>query len=56
MVKTFLEKDSKELVDILNLITREGTEVNLYFGKNCLIHGYVVKIIYNYSEEEKKID
>lgn len=52
--KTFLEKDSKELVDILNLITREGMELKLDFGKDCFIHGYVVKTMYNYNEEKKE--
>lgn len=49
-----LEKDSSELKEILSSITREGTEINLYFGKDDFIHGYVNNIMYSYNKEDNE--
>lgn len=39
-------KDSKDLEDVLNVITRTGTEIHLSFSKDDLIHGYVSTVMY----------
>lgn len=49
-----LEKDSEELKDVLSSITREGTRVNLYFGKDNFIYGYVNEVMYSYNAEHKE--
>lgn len=49
--EVLLEKDSKELLDIINSISRVGTEINLYFDKENFIHGYVDNIMYSYNGE-----
>ena len=47
-------KESEEIKDIINSITREGTEVNLYFGKDDYFHGYVSSYMYNVNVEDNK--
>ncbi|MDU2683512.1 MULTISPECIES: hypothetical protein [Clostridium] len=47
-------KESKEVKHVIDSITREGTEVNLYFGKDNYFHGYVGSYMYNVNVEEDK--
>lgn len=47
-------KESKDIKDILSSITREGTEVNLYFGKDDYFHGYVSSYMYNVNTEDNE--
>ncbi|WP_194190395.1 hypothetical protein [Clostridium chrysemydis] len=49
-----LEKDSNELKDILSSITREGTTIKLFFGKDDSIHGFVNEVMYGYNKEENE--
>lgn len=44
-------KESKDLKDIINVITKVGTEINLFFNKNDFIHGYVQNIMYQVNAE-----
>ena len=39
-------KDSKDLEDIINVITKVGTEIHLSFSKDDFIHGYVQNVMY----------
>ncbi|NFH91574.1 hypothetical protein FDA33_15415 [Clostridium botulinum] len=45
-------KKSRDLKDIIEVITRVGTEVNLTFSKDDFIHGYVQNILYQANAEE----
>lgn len=45
-------KESNDLKDIINVITRVGTEINLTFSKKDFIHGYVQNILYQANAEE----
>ena len=45
-------KDSAELKDILDIITRAGTEVSLSFSKKDFIHGYVQNVMYRANAED----
>lgn len=45
-------KESKDLKDIINVITKVGTEINLSFSKDDFIHGYVQNVMYQASAEE----
>lgn len=44
-------KDSKDLADIINVITKVGTEIHLSFSKDDFIHGYVQNIMYRVDAE-----
>lgn len=44
-------KESKDLKDIINVITKVGTEISLYFGKDDFIHGYVQNVMYQVDAE-----
>ena len=44
-------KDSKDLADILNVITKVGTEIHLVFSKDDFIHGYVQSVMYRVDAE-----
>lgn len=44
-------KESKDLKDIINVITKVGTEINLFFSKNDFIHGYVQSVMYQVNAE-----
>lgn len=45
-------KESKDLKDVINVITKVGTEINLSFSKDDFIHGYVQNIMYQANAEE----
>lgn len=45
-------KDSKDLKDIINVITRIGTEINISFSKDQFIHGFVTNVMYIADAEE----
>ena len=44
-------KESKDLKDVINVITKVGTEINLFFSKDDFIHGYVQNIMYQVNAE-----
>jgi len=44
-------KESKDLKDVIDVITKVGTEINLYFSKDDFIHGYVQSITYQVNAE-----
>jgi len=44
-------KESKDLKDVINVITKIGTEINLFFSKDDFIHGYVQNIMYQVNAE-----
>lgn len=44
-------KESKDLKDIIDVITKVGTEINLFFSKDDFIHGYVQSIMYQVNAE-----
>lgn len=44
-------KDSKDLEDVINVITKIGTEIHLSFNKDDFIHGYVQNIMYRVDAE-----
>ncbi|MDR3597819.1 hypothetical protein [Clostridium sp.] len=44
-------KESKDLKDIINVITKVGTEISLSFSKDDLIHGYVQNVMYQVNAE-----
>jgi hypothetical protein len=44
-------KESKDLKDIINVITKVGTEINLFFSKDDFIHGYVQNVAYQVNAE-----
>lgn len=44
-------KDSKDLEDIINVITKVGTEIHLIFSKDDFIHGYVQNVMYRVDAE-----
>ncbi len=44
-------KESKELKDVIDVITKVGTEINLFFSKDDFIHGYVQSIMYQVNAE-----
>ena len=44
-------KESKDLKDIIEIITKVGTEINLFFSKDDFIHGYVQNIMYQVNAE-----
>ncbi|WP_297427702.1 hypothetical protein [Clostridium sp.] len=44
-------KESKDLKDIIDVITKVGTEINLFFNKDDFIHGYVQSIMYQVNAE-----
>lgn len=44
-------KESKDLKDVLEVITKVGTEINLFFSKDDFIHGYVQSIMYQVNAE-----
>ena len=44
-------KDSKDLADILNVITKVGTEIHLLFSEDDFIHGYVQNVMYRVDAE-----
>lgn len=45
-------KDSKDLKDIINVITRVGTEIKISFSKDQFIHGFVTNVMYIADAEE----
>lgn len=45
-------KDSKDLKDIIEVITRVGTEISISFSKDQFIHGFVTKVMYRADAEE----
>lgn len=44
-------KDSKDLADVLNIITKVGTEIHLLFSKDDFIHGYIQNVMYMVDAE-----
>jgi len=44
-------KESKNLKDVIEVITKVGTEINLFFSKDDFIHGYVQNIMYQVNAE-----
>ena len=44
-------KESKDLKDVIDVITKVGTEINLFFNKDDFIHGYVQSIMYQVNAE-----
>lgn len=44
-------KESKDLKDVIDVITKIGTEINLSFSKDDFIHGYVQNIMYQVNAE-----
>lgn len=44
-------KESKDLKDVIDVITKVGTEINVFFSKDELIHGYVQSIMYQVNAE-----
>ena len=44
-------KESKDLKDVINVITKVGTEINLFFSKDAFIHGYVQSVMYQVNAE-----
>jgi hypothetical protein len=44
-------KESKDLKDVINVITKVGTEINLSFSKDDFIHGYVQSVMYQVNAE-----
>ena len=44
-------KESKDLKDIINVITKVGTEIDLFFSKDDFIHGYVQSVMYQVNAE-----
>ena len=44
-------KDSKDLADVLNVITKVGTEIHLLFSEDDFIHGYVQNVMYRVDAE-----
>lgn len=44
-------KESKDLKDVINVITKVGTEINLFFSKDDFIHGYVESLMYQVNAE-----
>ena len=44
-------KESKDLRDVIDVITKVGTEINLFFSKDDFIHGYVENIMYQVNAE-----
>lgn len=44
-------KESKDLKDVLSVITKVGTEINLFFSEEDFIHGYVQSIMYQVNAE-----
>ncbi|AGF57983.1 MULTISPECIES: hypothetical protein [Clostridium] len=44
-------KESRDLKDIINVITKVGTEINLSFSKDDFIHGYVQSVMYQVDAE-----
>jgi hypothetical protein len=44
-------KESKDLKDIINVITKVGTEISLSFSKDDFIHGYVQNVMYQVNAE-----
>lgn len=47
-------KESEELNNIINVITRIGTEINLSFSKDDFIQGYVSNVMYNVDAENNE--
>ncbi|WP_294373292.1 hypothetical protein [uncultured Clostridium sp.] len=47
-------KDSKDLNDVLNVITKVGTEIHLSFSEDDFIHGYVQNVMYAVDAENNK--
>ena len=44
-------KESKDLKDVINVITKVGTEINLSSSKEDFIHGYVQSVMYQVNAE-----
>lgn len=44
-------KESKDLRDVIDVITKVGTEINLFFSKDDYIHGYVQSVMYQVNAE-----
>lgn len=44
----------KEVKDILEVITKEGAEINLFFGEDDYLHGYVYNCLYSYDNTVDK--
>lgn len=47
-------KESKDLKDIIDVITKIGTEINLVFSKDDFIHGYVQSVMYQVDGESNE--
>ena len=45
-------KESKDLKDIINVISQVGTEISLSFSKDDFIHGYVQNVMYHVNADE----
>ena len=44
-------KESRDLKDVIDVITKVGTEINLFFSKDDFIHGYVQSVMYQVNAE-----
>lgn len=47
-------KESGDLKDVIDVITKVGTEINLFFSKDDFIHGYVQSIMYQVNAESNE--
>lgn len=47
-------KESNDLKDVIEVITKVGTEINLVFSKDDFIHGYVQNIMYQVNAESNE--
>ena len=47
-------KESNEIKNIINVITRLGTEINLTFSKDDYLHGVVSNVLYNVDAENNE--
>lgn len=45
-------KDSKEIENIINVITDKGCEIRIRISKSDIIHGYVNNVMYVVDAEE----
>ena len=51
---TVFAKDSEELKNLINVISRIGTEINISISKNEFIHGRVCNVKYNVDAENNE--
>lgn len=47
-------RDSSKLKDVIDVITREGTEINFVLGNDDFIHGFVKSVMYQVDPENNE--